>query len=116
MRYDVERHIDDPGPLSEAVLLILLSLAARPRHGYSILKDVEGMSDGRVVLSTGTLYAALRRLMAVKWIERFEEEETVRDRLAYRLTDNGRSQLRGEMRRMEHLTRLAGLRVVSEGV
>ena len=28
-------------PLSEPVLLILLSLAGQPRHGYSILKDVE---------------------------------------------------------------------------
>jgi len=43
-------------PLTEPVLLILLSLAEEPRHGYSILKDVERMSDGRVVLSTGTLY------------------------------------------------------------
>ncbi len=37
-------------PLTEPVLLILLSLADQPRHGYSILKDVEQMSDGRVVL------------------------------------------------------------------
>jgi len=27
-------------PLTEPVLLILVSLAERPRHGYSILKDV----------------------------------------------------------------------------
>ena len=42
-------------PLSEPVLMVLLSLAERPRHGYAILKDVEQMSLGRVVLSTGTL-------------------------------------------------------------
>ena len=42
-------------PLSESVLLILLSLAKQPRHGYAILKDVEEMSRKRVVLSTGTL-------------------------------------------------------------
>lgn len=41
-------------PLTEPVLLILLSLAGQPRHGYSILKDVEQMSDGRVMLSTGS--------------------------------------------------------------
>ena len=34
--------------LSEPVLLVLLSLAEQPRHGYSILKDIESMSDGRV--------------------------------------------------------------------
>jgi DNA-binding PadR family transcriptional regulator len=34
------------------------------------------MSDGRVALSTGTLYRALRRLLDERWIERFEEEES----------------------------------------
>jgi len=42
-------------PLSERVLLILVSLAEGPRHGYSILKDVASVSDGRALLSTGTL-------------------------------------------------------------
>jgi len=32
--------------LTEPVLLVLLSLAEQPRHGYSILKDVERMSGG----------------------------------------------------------------------
>ena len=49
-------------PLTEPVMLIMLSLAGQPRHGYAILKDVEQMSSGRVMLSTGTLYGALRRL------------------------------------------------------
>ena len=49
--------------LSEPVVLILLSLAEQPRHGYSILKDVESVSGGRVLLSTGTLYGALQRLL-----------------------------------------------------
>ena len=49
--------------LSEPVLFVLLSLAEQPRHGYSILKDIESMSGGRVLLSTGTLYGALQRLL-----------------------------------------------------
>ena len=97
-------------PLTEPVLLILLSLAGQPRHGYSILKDVEQMSDGRVVLSTGTLYGALRRLLDDRWIERFEEEESSRGRQAYRLTPQGRRNLQAEVSRMKHLTRLASLR------
>ena len=71
-------------PLTEPVLLILLSLADKPRHGYSILRDIEQMSDGRVVLSTGTLYGALRRLLDDKWIERFEDEDTSRGKQSYR--------------------------------
>lgn len=98
-------------PLTEPVLLILLSLAGQPRHGYSILKDVEQMSDGRVVLSTGTLYGALRRLLDDGWIERFEEEDSSRGRQAYRLTPQGRKNLQLEVGRMKHLTRLANLRV-----
>lgn len=101
-------------PLTEPVLLILLSLAGEPRHGYSILKDVERMSDGRVVLSTGTLYGALRRLLDDDWIERFEERETSRGRQAYRLTAHGRRNLQSEIARMKHLTRLASLRVAAK--
>jgi DNA-binding PadR family transcriptional regulator len=98
-------------PMSEPVLLILLSLAEQSRHGYSILKDVERMSDGRVILSTGTLYGALRRLLDDSWIERVEEEDTSRGRQAYRLTSRGRRNLQFEVSRLKHLTRLASLRV-----
>ena len=97
-------------PLSEPVLLILLSLAEQPRHGYGILKDVEEMSDGRVVLSTGTLYGALGRLLDDRWIERFEEPEASRDRQAYRLTPKGKAILQAEVVRLKQLTRLASLR------
>ena len=98
-------------PLTEPVLMVLLSLAEQPRHGYSIIKDVEQMSDGRVLLSTGTLYGALQRLLDRGWIERFEEEDASRDRRAYRLTALGRRNLKQEFERMRHLTKLASLRI-----
>jgi len=98
-------------PLTEPVLLILLSLAEQPRHGYSILKDVEEMSDGRVKLSTGTLYGALRRLLDEGWIQRFEEEDSSRGRQAYRLTPAGQRNLQLEASRLKHLARVANLRV-----
>ena len=98
-------------PLTESVFLVLLSLAEQPRHGYSILKDVEHMSGGRVVLSTGTLYGALQRLLSQGWIERFEEDVASRDRRAYQLTAKGRRNLQAEIDRMRHLTKLARLRV-----
>jgi DNA-binding PadR family transcriptional regulator len=102
-------------PLTEPVLLVLLSLAEQPRHGYSILKDVELMSGGRVRLSTGTLYGALSRLLEQRWIERFEEDGATRDRRAYRLTARGRKNLQLEVERLRHLTKLAGLRVARKG-
>ncbi len=97
--------------LSEPVLLVLLSLAEQPRHGYSILKDIESMSSGRALLSTGTLYGALQRLLNDGWIERVEEDNTPRDRRTYRLTSRGRRNLQMEIERMRHLTKVAALRM-----
>ena len=108
MRHVVERHTL---PLSEPVLLILLSLAEEPRHGYSILKDVEELSQGRVRLSTGTLYGGLRRLLEDRLIERVLEDEAPRDRQAYRLTPGGRDTLAAEVGRMKVLTRVASARL-----
>jgi len=96
--------------LREPVLLVLLSLAEQPRHGYSILKDIESMSSGGTKLSTGTLYGALQRLLDNGWIERVEEESTPRDRRTYMLTSRGRRNLQMEIERMRHLTKVAALR------
>lgn len=102
----------DTVPLTEPVLLILLSLADQPKHGYAILKDVEQMSEGRVRLSTGTLYGALRRLLDDAWIKRLEQRDQSRGKQAYRLSSRGRKNLQLEVGRLKRLTRLANLRVV----
>ena len=98
-------------PLTEPVLLILLSLADKPRHGYALIKDIETLSKGRVRLSTGTLFGALRRLLADGWITRFEQEDTTRDKQAYQLTEAGRQQLQQEVERMKQLARAANIRL-----
>ncbi|HEV2445194.1 MAG TPA: helix-turn-helix transcriptional regulator [Candidatus Sulfopaludibacter sp.] len=102
------RHV---APLSEAVLLILASLAGGPKHGYALMKDIESLSQGRVRLGTGTLYGALRRLLEDGWIERHEQDDTSRDKQAYRLTGAGRAQLEAEVERMKQVTRAASARL-----
>jgi len=92
-------------------MLILASLAGQPRHGYALMKDIEKLSGGRVRLSTGTLYGALRRLLDDRWIERFEQDDTSREKQAYRLTSAGVEQLRLELERMKRLTRAAAARL-----
>src|SRR4051794_8949881 len=112
MRHVVGRHdAEDPKPLTEPVLLILMSLAEQPRHGYALMRDIESLSNGRVRLSTGTLYGALRRLLEERWIERFAQEDTSREKQTYRLTAAGRLQLTQELERMRQLTRAAALRL-----
>src|SRR5690242_3091572 len=102
MRHVTERpDAPEPKPLSEPVLLILLSLANKPRHGYALLKDIESLSGGRVRLGTGTLYGALRRLLEDEWIVRFEQDDTSREKQAYRLTQLGRRQLDVELDRLK---------------
>lgn len=112
MRHVVERPDGgEPKPLTEPVLLILMSLAGSPRHGYALMKDIESLSNGRIRLSTGTLYGAIHRLLEEAWIERFEQEDTSREKQAYRLTDEGRRRLRLEVGRMKQLTRAAAARL-----
>ena len=105
------RRIQSSEPLTEPVLLILLSLADEPRHGYALIKEIEALSDGRVRLSTGTLYGALHRLLEAGWIERFEQTDTARDKQAYRLARTGMKALRAELDRMKQLTRAAAARL-----
>jgi PadR family transcriptional regulator, regulatory protein PadR len=100
-----QANASEPKPLTEPVLLILTSLADQPRHGYGLIKDIESLSGGRIRMSTGTLFGALRRLLADGWIERFQQEDTSRQKQAYRLTTVGRGQLQQELDRMKQLTR-----------
>ena len=94
-------------PLTEATFLILVSLVPGPQHGYAIMKDVRDLSGGRVVLGTGTLYGALKRLLERGWIRRAEEgpdaSVTGRARKAYALTDMGRRILDAETERLQTL-------------
>lgn len=104
--------VHDQLPLTESTFFILLSLAPGPKHGYAILKDVEALSDGRLVLSTGTLYGALKRMLDGVWIERVpdpEPDESNRERKAYRLTKLGRRILDAETARLRRLVGLAEL-------
>jgi DNA-binding PadR family transcriptional regulator len=90
--------------------LILVSLEGGPKHGYAIMKEVEALSQQRVLLSTGTLYGAIKRLLLDEWINRFDLQEDFsngRDRKSYTLTARGRKALRAETQRLRELVELA---------
>ena len=105
-------------PLTETSLFIILSLATAPKHGYAIMKEVEAMSEKRVVLATGTLYSALRRMLEDGWIERVTDnnsEADNRERKLYQLTRHGRRVLEAETSRLRKLVNLTQLHDVREG-
>lgn len=102
-------------PLTETTYFIMLILAKAPRHGYAIMKEASQLSQGRVELSTGTLYGALKRLLDQGWIRRAEDPErdaTGRVRKAYSLTPLGRQILEAEVQRLNSLTRAAEVRLL----
>lgn len=106
--------MNDYLPLTEATFFILLSLVNSPKHGYAIMQDAEALSDGRVTLSTGTLYGALKRLLDREWIARTDESQPSdggKPRKDYYLTDLGRRILSAETNRLERLAQAAQRRL-----
>jgi len=99
-------------PLTETSFFIILSLATASKHGYAIMKEVEVLSEKRVVLATGTLYSALRRMLEDGWIERVTDnksEADSRERKLYKLTRHGLNILEAETRRLRKLVNLTQL-------
>ena len=104
-------------PLREATFFIILSLTQEPKHGYAMMKEVQVLSEGRVLLSTGTLYGAIKRLLNQGWIRRVNESGAIpskRERKEYALTDLGRRILKAEVERLNSLVTTAQLRAVRE--
>ena len=72
------------GGASDPSVLVLASLAERPRHGYAITIDVQEMAGVR--LGPGTLYGVLARLEDRGLIEALPSDDR---RKPYRLTGEG---------------------------
>lgn len=111
--------IDEMLPLTPLSLAILLSLAEEDRHGYAIMKDVEAQTRGEVTVGTGSLYAALQRMVDEGLIEESPEapdpDEDQR-RKYYRVTESGREVSRAEARRLARVLEVAeNRRLLPEG-
>ncbi len=96
------------GQFSEPALLILVSLADEPRHGYSMTEDIEVVAGVR--LGPGTLYGALARLEARGFIEPLKSEDR---RNPYRLTDLGERALRARLNSMMAVAQTGQRRLAS---
>ncbi len=97
--------------LTPAMFQVLVAIGDEEKHGYAILKEVEEQTGGEVRLSTGTLYAMIKRFLAEGIIKesrnRPPAEEDDQRRRYYRLTPLGLEVATAEAERMEKLVAAA---------
>lgn len=83
--------------LTESMFYVLLALWRQERCGTEIAAYVRELTEGRVTLGPGTLYAILGK---------FQEEELIKETWSqgrmrvYRITENGRELFRRELENM----------------
>jgi DNA-binding PadR family transcriptional regulator len=85
--------------VGEASVLVLVSLAGGPKHGYALIQDVRQFAD--VELGPGTLYGALDRLERLGLIEPLPADER---RHPYRITAPGAEALRAHLDSLERVS------------
>ena len=90
-------------------LLILGTLLFGPQHGQGIARAIQQQSDEELLVDHGSLYPALQRLEARRWI-RAEWGTSSNNRKArfYELTEAGRKQLTAETKQWRRLTAAIG--------
>ncbi len=90
---------------------ILVAVADQDRHGYAIMQDVAGRTNGALKLSPGTLYGSIRRMLEqgllVELSDRQRPHEDDERRRYYRMTAFGRSVAQAEAARLAALLRQA---------
>ena len=86
-------------------LLILRTLQLGPKHGWSISRRIQEVSDDVLMVQQGSLYPSLHRLQRRGWIaSEWGASENNRKAKFYRLTDEGRAQLEVETERWQRLS------------
>lgn len=85
--------------------LVLKALSRGPRHGYGIARWIEAISEAGVLVEEGSLYPTLHRLEARGWLaSEWRRSATNRRVKLYRLTPQGRRQLRAELARWDQFS------------
>lgn len=91
-------------PLSESYYYILLCLAKGNNHGYGIMQQTQEMSQGQVVIGSGTMYGATGNMMKKGWIQEImSTDEGFERRRLYSLTETGREILEAEIQRLQRM-------------
>ena len=97
---------------SRASYFALAALIDGPLHGYAIVRRAAALSDGAVMLSTGTLYGVLERALAEGLVVAGRPYvEGGRQRRDYTLTVSGRETLVAETKRIVRAGRVVSRRL-----
>ena len=93
--------IDRPDSFSPAgalPLLILRVLQSEPLHGYAIAQRIHLLSSEVLAVEEGFLYPTLQKMLRKGWVEaKWGISETNRKVRFYRLTPQGKTQLKEEL-------------------
>jgi PadR family transcriptional regulator PadR len=83
-------------------LLILRSLSFEPMHGFGISRRIEQISKGVFKVNPGSLLLAFQRLERAGYVDgEWRATENNRRARYYRITDEGKKQLKTETREWE---------------
>jgi DNA-binding PadR family transcriptional regulator len=97
-------------PLSPLTMAILLALLNGDQHGYTLMQEVRSQTDGALAPGTGSLYAALQRLLDDGLITDSPDHPAAGEdgrRKYFRITPAGRAAARAEARRMARVLETA---------
>ncbi len=97
----------------KTIVLKLLEENGR-MYGYEITREVERLTEGKVLLSWGALYPALHKLESDHLITSEEESIGKRVRKYYRLTESGTSAAKEKVREFIDFVTIMG-RVLDTG-
>ena len=91
-------------------LLVLKSLEQGPMHGWGITLHIQSISNQVLRVEEGSLYPALHRMEQEGWIAaEWGLSENNRRARFYRLTPQGRKQLRTERENWQKVTQAVDL-------
>lgn len=88
-------------------LLLLSIIAQRDMYGYEIVQALKQSSDELYSMSEGTLYPALKRMEGLGYIHSYwVENEGMRKRKYYQLTEEGQRALTEKLNDWRQINRL----------
>ncbi len=89
--------------LTESTYLVLLALYNQPLHGYGIIKIIEHISEGELIIAPGTLYGILTNLEKQKLIQTLKAEKDSRKKKTYLITEEGKEVIQKEYERHQKM-------------